>query len=1195
MATLNQIKQLTIVGRTEGMSTVRADLDAIAASQQKTATAGNVLAASSDKAAASQSRLGAAAGNTATAHDKASKSLLSMSQAAERQAARLDLSIKAQQAMARETALADKFLRNNVISFQEHSLRLDQAQQKFSAITSATNQHNKALADHTATVGLNRIQMMESLHVMKAFADETIATGQPLRALALEGGRIGEIFAMGSGGVGGTLNAFGGILGRFATGWVGAGVGIAGGLTMAGLAVASFEAQQEKLAKSLDGVGRAAGVTVSGLDRIAGLGARAGGISNASGQDLAAQFASSGEIGANMMAPLIGSVKTYSRVTGQDLSEAGKELAGAFADPVRGAEDLNKKLGFLDDATRQTVRSFQAQGNILQAQSALFEAYNRDLQTATDRTSGWSKAWDGVKNLTSNAWSGFGKNVDRAIFGLSPEENLNRLMGERRSIKETPLSDINGRLIYDRSKLNQNGADIIEAWKKAAAETAKALKAGESQEANKLSIKAGDIVRAVLPEIVHAQNIPEQISTLRSALADPVVMGKLGVSQKQLIQAGGNLSVMQAFNDPEKQIERMSQDAELSTKAIEATTLAERAATEARRAELAVLRETGDVARAAVAAESARNQEIAKANKAADETLQKAKQNARLVGLSPYERGLAEIRNKYSDLQDKNVSSKSEISEAWKPITADLNAGAAAVARFSAALDGATARMGGGNPYGGLPSKATFGSGEIADYIRQGATIRGMDPNYALRVFGAESKLNPAIVGDHGTSFGVAQLHYGGGLGDEFTKKTGLHASDASTWPQQIDFSLDQAKKLGWTPWHAAARVGVGKWDGIGQTGPIPELKAGATYKQAEGVETAAYNKEKIEGPFRAANQSIADMNRQTELLRSTFSLSSAELKGASEAEKLRTQYLHDGVMSETTSAETLKLLNANIDAVGKGAAAAAKQLEDAQQQQQRVISSMDAVRSSSADLISSPLKAIAHHQDPGKAFRQSLANLGDHLIDSGVNGASSALFGGQGKPGGGLFGDALGGLLGGKGQNVGTANINAAVVNVGGTGLGGLLGGGSNFAGQAAGAMGPFPESSGGGLFGWLGSLFKFADGGIMTSRGPLPLRRYADGGVASSPQLAMYGEGSGDEAYVPLKNGAIPVAIRQARQQAANQNISSVSARGGDVIVQGNTTPDMLGQIKDYVDQKHAELQGTVQRNMGPMWSAYQKRYGS
>jgi hypothetical protein len=55
-----------------------------------------------------------------------------------------------------------------------------------------------------------------------------------------------------------------------------------------------------------------------------------------------------------------------------------------------------------------------------------------------------------------------------------------------------------------------------------------------------------------------------------------------------------------------------------------------------------------------------------------------------------------------------------------------------------------------------------------------------------------------------------------------------------------------------------------------------------------------------------------------------------------------------------------------------------------------------------------------------------------------------------------------------------------------------------------------------------------KFARGGVMTSHGPLKLRTYARGGIASSPQLAMFGEGSMPEAYVPLPDGKrIPVAV--------------------------------------------------------------------
>jgi hypothetical protein len=63
----------------------------------------------------------------------------------------------------------------------------------------------------------------------------------------------------------------------------------------------------------------------------------------------------------------------------------------------------------------------------------------------------------------------------------------------------------------------------------------------------------------------------------------------------------------------------------------------------------------------------------------------------------------------------------------------------------------------------------------------------------------------------------------------------------------------------------------------------------------------------------------------------------------------------------------------------------------------------------------------------------------------------------------------------------------------------------------------------------------FAFAKGGVMSSRGPVPLKKYARGGVANSPQLAMFGEGSQPEAYVPLPDGRrIPVAM----QAPANNN---------------------------------------------------------
>ncbi|EOJ6002604.1 tape measure protein [Cronobacter sakazakii] len=53
-------------------------------------------------------------------------------------------------------------------------------------------------------------------------------------------------------------------------------------------------------------------------------------------------------------------------------------------------------------------------------------------------------------------------------------------------------------------------------------------------------------------------------------------------------------------------------------------------------------------------------------------------------------------------------------------------------------------------------------------------------------------------------------------------------------------------------------------------------------------------------------------------------------------------------------------------------------------------------------------------------------------------------------------------------------------------------------------------------------------ANGGIFGKNGAVPLRAYQTGGIATSPQLALFGEGSMNEAYVPLPDGkTIPVTL--------------------------------------------------------------------
>ena len=69
------------------------------------------------------------------------------------------------------------------------------------------------------------------------------------------------------------------------------------------------------------------------------------------------------------------------------------------------------------------------------------------------------------------------------------------------------------------------------------------------------------------------------------------------------------------------------------------------------------------------------------------------------------------------------------------------------------------------------------------------------------------------------------------------------------------------------------------------------------------------------------------------------------------------------------------------------------------------------------------------------------------------------------------------------------------------------------------------------------------------MTDRGPVPLKKYASGGIATSPQLAIFGEGRMPEAYVPLPDGRrIPVAMQSGGGGNVSVNVN-VDASGSQV----------------------------------------------
>jgi hypothetical protein len=98
------------------------------------------------------------------------------------------------------------------------------------------------------------------------------------------------------------------------------------------------------------------------------------------------------------------------------------------------------------------------------------------------------------------------------------------------------------------------------------------------------------------------------------------------------------------------------------------------------------------------------------------------------------------------------------------------------------------------------------------------------------------------------------------------------------------------------------------------------------------------------------------------------------------------------------------------------------------------------------------------------------------------------------------------------------------------------------------------------------------------MTSRGAMPLKTYSSGGIARSPQVAVYGEGRLPEAYVPLPDGRnIPV-----KMDGATGGTSVVVNNYSGQQVSTNETTDGRGNRR-------------VEVSVGDMVAGEIRRYGS
>lgn len=305
----------------------------------------------------------------------------------------------------------------------------------------------------------------------------------------------------------------------------------------------------------------------------------------------------------------------------------------------------------------------------------------------------------------------------------------------------------------------------------------------------------------------------------------------------------------------------------------------------------------------------------------------------------------------------------------------------------------------------------------------------------------------------------------------------------------------------------------------------------------------------------REAQQYVLDFDRLTQGLKDSAKALDEEAAGL----KLRAELIQRGFSPE--EADRIAEQQQRINRLTKDGERALEELDRRAKESGLTLEEQARLRKELADAIDgekSSLEALFRAQDATRERTKTFADGARAAFDAYAQSAMDAFQGAEQVVSGALsraedalvefvttgkasFTDLVNSILADLARLVLRQQVLGPLAQV----VGSFFGGGSVFGTTSFGNFNLL-----GGVLNGTGGLF--ANGGIMTQDGPVPLRTYARGGIATSPQVAIYGEGRMPEAYVPLPDGRrIPVAM-QGGQQSASSNTSvvvNVDARGTQV----------------------------------------------
>jgi hypothetical protein len=250
-------------------------------------------------------------------------------------------------------------------------------------------------------------------------------------------------------------------------------VGIAGvtaAVSVGAMAWLDYSNTLDKFNALAQGSGRVIGQTGEQLEANAVAAAEASGMTVSAAREIETAYVQTGKIGGDVLTGLTAFTRDFAAATAQDMPAAAAMLAGLFADPARGAEELTARYGVLSQAQLAHIQDLAEENRFTEAQAELLRALQPAFDGAADHANGLAKAWHGIASAASNAWNWMGKAIDRALGGGDLQQQIGDLYRQRNNLLNNSLglgdtsfidkqiADLRGKLTQVRNEQARAGA-----------------------------------------------------------------------------------------------------------------------------------------------------------------------------------------------------------------------------------------------------------------------------------------------------------------------------------------------------------------------------------------------------------------------------------------------------------------------------------------------------------------------------------------------------------------------------------------------------------------------------------------------------------------------------------------------------------------------------------------------------------------